>query len=436
MPLRQFAALAGAARRRGNGILEVTARGNLQIRGLTAETVPLLAGDIADAGIALAEGVAIETPPLAGVDPAEIASPLPLACAVAKGDCGTIPARRILAAKLSIIIDGGGRLHLGGVTADIRLRAFRTGGRRVVALVRRRHDEDGPSVAVVSSEEALPAVLDVLSALAGMGRGARGRDLDAAALTSRIASAADQHALSLPEPAPHPVGRHRFGDGRVVLGLGLAFGQIVAEDLQSLLEALERLGATEIRLAPDHAVLVTGLSAESADDATIVARDLGLRVSPDDPGNHIAACAGRGACASALIDTKAAARMLIGEAPTLLDGSMTVHVSGCAKGCAKPSASALGFSGAPIGYGLVVNGPASAVPSAYIGENGLKSALRRLDRAGAGGETRWRIGTVLPNTAWNRAPDRCGQTGIAMPEYDYIRRRRRHLRAFVRHHPE
>ncbi len=71
--LAELTAIADAAALCGNGILEITARGNLQIRGLTAQTVPLLSQKIADAGIAIAEGLAIETPPLAGLDPAEIA---------------------------------------------------------------------------------------------------------------------------------------------------------------------------------------------------------------------------------------------------------------------------------------------------------------------------------------------------------------------------
>src|SRR5690606_25259473 len=73
------------------------------------------------------------------------------------------------------------------------------------------------------------------------------------------------------------------------------------------------------------------------------------------------------------------AQMMVERAPALLDGSLTVHVSGCAKGCAKPGASALTITAAPIGYGLVVNGAASAAPNAYIEENTMEAALERLD---------------------------------------------------------
>lgn len=72
LTLSQFASLARSAAAHGNGILEITARGNLQIRGLRAETVGQLAADIDAAGIIIPDGPAIETSPLHGIDPEEI----------------------------------------------------------------------------------------------------------------------------------------------------------------------------------------------------------------------------------------------------------------------------------------------------------------------------------------------------------------------------
>src|SRR4051812_32309037 len=77
-----FAALAAAAQAHGNGILEVTARGNLQIRGLTTVSAVGLARDVDAMGIAVRTGVPVETPPLAGLDPQEIADPTGLAAAI------------------------------------------------------------------------------------------------------------------------------------------------------------------------------------------------------------------------------------------------------------------------------------------------------------------------------------------------------------------
>lgn len=376
--LRELIAVADAAEICGNGILEITARGNLQIRGLSAQTVPLLAAKIAEAGIGVAEGLAVETPPLAGLDISEIVNPLPLAAQL-RAAVATCQPRLILAPKLSITVDGGGHLHLGGVTADIRLRAVRIGGKTLWLLALAGTETTATRIALLDDSAALPAVMHILKTLAAMADNARAREIGAATLRAGLVSMADVDAVERVEPAPNSAGIHDLGADRRALGVGLAFGQIRSRDLRTFLEALETLGATEIRLAPDHALMVLGIAPDRVAAAQALALGHGMRAFPDDPRNHLAACAGIGACASGLIDTRATAQLLIAAAPSLLDGSLTVHVSGCAKGCAKPSASALTITAAPIGYGLVVNGPASAAPNAYIEEKTIRSAMERLE---------------------------------------------------------
>ena len=377
--------IANAAAFCGNGILEITARGNLQIRGLTAETVPLLAEKIADAGIEIAEGPAIETPPLAGLDPSEIANPVFLAERLRLTVAAHQPPLS-LAPKLSIVIDGGGHLNLGELTADIRLRAVHTGGKTLWLLALAGTEATAVRIATLEEAAVVPAVMDILESLALMGKDARARDIDPAAFNVRLASVVDPHDIESMKPAPNSAGIHELGAGRSILGVGLAFGQIQAQALRTFLEALEIVGATEIRLAPGHALMVIGIAADRITAAQALALGHRLRAFPRDPRNHIAACAGMGACASALIDTRAIAQMVIDTAPSLLDGSLTVHVSGCTKGCAKPSASALTITAASIGYGLVVNGPAFAAPNAYIEENKIRTAMAHLHKLVAEGK--------------------------------------------------
>ncbi|MGB3878843.1 MAG: precorrin-3B synthase, partial [Shinella zoogloeoides] len=117
-------ALAGLAREHGNGLIEITARGNLQLRGLTEASVPRLAEGLAAAGIVPQTGVAIEIPPLSGIDPSEIADAMPFADALRKA---IATASLTLAPKLAIVVDGGGVLSLAGMVADIRLDALANG---------------------------------------------------------------------------------------------------------------------------------------------------------------------------------------------------------------------------------------------------------------------------------------------------------------------
>ena len=67
-----FAGLCRAAREHGNGIVEITARGSIQVRGLSATSAPLFAQTIGALDIAAAEGVPVLSNALAGLDPTEI----------------------------------------------------------------------------------------------------------------------------------------------------------------------------------------------------------------------------------------------------------------------------------------------------------------------------------------------------------------------------
>ena len=60
--------------------------------------------------------------PLAGLDPSELVDPRPIAEAIREAVTSHVPPL-VLAPKLAITVDGGGRFHLGAVTADVRLTA-------------------------------------------------------------------------------------------------------------------------------------------------------------------------------------------------------------------------------------------------------------------------------------------------------------------------
>ncbi|TIM93420.1 MAG: precorrin-3B synthase, partial [Mesorhizobium sp.] len=116
--------LCESALRHGNGIMEVTARGSLQIRGLTTDSAARLAAEVDALDIAVRTGVPVETGPLAGIDPQEIADPRPLAERIRASidEAGLAPR---LGPKVSVVVDGCGQLTMDSVTADVRLAAVR-----------------------------------------------------------------------------------------------------------------------------------------------------------------------------------------------------------------------------------------------------------------------------------------------------------------------
>ncbi|MGO4438907.1 precorrin-3B synthase [Rhizobium sp. RAF56] len=375
LTVAQCRELAAAAARHGNGLIEITARGNIQIRGLRQETLTPFAADIGDAGIEVETGVTIETSALAGIDPKEHADALEIAATLREAISAMCP-QLALAPKLAIIVDGLGSLRLDDLSADIRLTAEDAGNGRWSLAIAGTAKTARPLHASLSTSEAVAAIHDVLRALARVGPRARGRDLISGLphLPREVAP-----APVAPRQRTTPIGVHRLG-ATSALGLRLAYGQIQAADLSAFLLAAERLGASEMRAAHDHALIILGLNGASVASLQALAARYGLSADAGDPANRIAVCAGAGGCASAFYRTRDVAALLIAETPAVLDGSYAVHLSGCAKGCAHPAPSTIALVGTPIGYGLVVNGSASAEPIAYIREDDLKSALQGLAR--------------------------------------------------------
>src|ERR1700683_2230162 len=72
IPFAAFTALCSAARAYGNGVIEVTSRGSIQVRGLSDSTAPQFGAAVAALNIAAQEGVAVHCNPLAGLDAEEI----------------------------------------------------------------------------------------------------------------------------------------------------------------------------------------------------------------------------------------------------------------------------------------------------------------------------------------------------------------------------
>ena len=173
MTFSQLRLLAEAAGRHGNGIVEITARGNLQLRGLKSRTIGPLSDDISRAGIIAETGVTIEVPPLSDIDPEQIADARALAASLRQTIAG-LETPLELAPKFTIVVDGGGLLSLDGLSADIRLKA-----------VHRAKEAPTWNVAIGGgkppglSERCRRRMqyhnLDMLKAVASLGHGARTR---------------------------------------------------------------------------------------------------------------------------------------------------------------------------------------------------------------------------------------------------------------------
>jgi precorrin-3B synthase len=374
VPPEAFTALCAAARAHGNGTMEVTARGSLQVRGLTPASALLFATEVAALGIAAADGVAVLAGPLRN-DAEDIIDADGLAAELRQE---IAQAHFILAPKVSVAVDGGGRLHLDALAADIRLRAVDLAGAPKL-LVSLGGDGAGATwLGAIAPECAVDVVLGLLRTMEAYGPHIR------AAEALRIGGIDAFRSLVYIEPSPAPaprppaemVGRHRLRDGLMALGIALAFGHARADALVELARLAAAHGVRSIRPAPARALMLVGVSSENADALTIAIERLGFVVCPGDPRRRIAACPGAPACASGFIDAR---RLAAALAPQLagLRAGIAVHVSGCAKGCAHRAPAALTVVGDAYGCGIIRDGTARVMPGYHVAPGGLAAEVAR-----------------------------------------------------------
>jgi precorrin-3B synthase len=365
-----FAAFCRAARDCGNGLVEVTARGSLQARGFTPVSARAFAEACRAAGIADRPGPPVHASPLGRMGPGSLVDMDALVASL-RGTVAAFTGR--VAAKVAIVVDDGGALHLDTLAADIRLRAV-SAGRFLIGVA-----GDGRSVrwlGTADEADAVAAACALLEAIARLGVVARARDLtQPARIVTRWIAPAPPAAG---RPAASFIGAHRLADGRLAAGIGLAFGQTEAEALEALSIAAGGAGASGLVPAPEHALLVLGLRAECAAAFIGTAARLGFITRADDLRRNVVACAGAPACAAALMPARAMAEEIARAAQPILARGGRVHLSGCAKGCASRDRAVLTVVGTPAGCAVVRDGHVGDVPEDIVPAGRLAAHVARL----------------------------------------------------------
>lgn len=358
--------LCKAAAMHGNGVIEVTGRGSLQIRGVTAASTAPLAAEVDALGIAVRGGVPVETGPLAGLDPAELRDPRPLAARIRDGIAQAGLDGR-LGPKVSVVVDGGGGSWMDDVQADVRLTAERDGGGVSWRLALAGNATTARPVGRLGEIAACDAALTVLADIAALGRKGRARDLAPAvpaASGARSLGRADPSGVSIP-----------LTDGRHALPVALPFGHAQAAALIDFVGQVEAIGIGEVRLSPGHSLILLGPSADAAGRAGAAARQAGLIVDADDARARVFACAGAPACASGHLAARTLAAEIAGRLPP--GAAFDLHVSGCEKRCARPAHEGLTLLGLAESAALVLESR-SREPVAVVAKSDAADAIGRV----------------------------------------------------------
>lgn len=379
IPLAAFAKLCAVAAECGNGIVEVTARGSIQVRGLSAVSAPRFAAEVAKLGIAAQDGVPVLADPLAGIAAEEIADLAGIAAELRRALARQSLETR-LTPKVSVAIDGGGALNLDAVAADIRLRARLWQGDARLQVSVGGDAASATPLGWVAVGDGAEATVRLLELLAKRGRTARARDIVASEGIApfHVAVAGllrNEISPSVACRSTEVIGTHRLRDGSYACGIGLAFGHADASWLASLIEVAEQAGAGGLVAAPAGALIAVGLRLDSVSDFFEQAELLKFIVHADDPRRRVIACAGAPLCASGHLATRAIAPRIAETAAQLDDGFATIHLSGCAKGCAHPDKAALTIVGSTAGCALVAGGSAHDAPFAVVATDELAAAI-------------------------------------------------------------
>ena len=323
------------------GRVELTSRGNVQLRGLAADAAGPLTDELFRAGLFPSPSHDrvrnVLASPLAGLDGG------PDLTAIVQGlDAGLCARARLaeLPGRFLFAVDDG-RGDVAGLGADVVARV-QAGGAVVNGLAVEgagQGQADLVTVVLACAE----AFLDIRAAEGGTAwRIADLTDGPArvrAAVAARLGLAAASCAsLSPGGPASRPVGV--VGPGGTAAVLLAPLGRLTAAQLTWL---ADRAGGRAARITPWRSVVLPDLP--DAAGVLAEAARLGFGVDAGSPWLRVTACAGRPGCASALADVQADAAGFAARWPERI-----VHVSGCARHCGRPAATQVDVTATSEGY--------------------------------------------------------------------------------------
>lgn len=330
----QLRAIAELSARHGNGLVDFSARANIQLRGVSMTTHTPLIEALRELGLVDAS-VAQETTRNILVNPfwrdgdgtMEIATRL--AELLAEG-----PA---LPGKFGFAVDLTTVPALQSASADIRIERSEAGGLMLRA--------DGMATGcAVSVEDAATRAVELarwflVSGGAPQGRGRMRRHLAGGAVLPDAFRGELRPAAQDVEPEAGPCESGFLA--------GFEFGQAHAAQLAALADA-----APAFRTTPWRMLLLGGVVNAPAVD--------GLVTAPGNALMRVFACTGAPACPQGLAPTRPLARVLARSLPA----GRRLHVSGCAKGCAMPEEADFTLTATPQGFVAAQNAKAGAAVDA------------------------------------------------------------------------
>lgn len=331
----QLSALAEAAGDYAAPVLELTSRGNVQLRSIRdAEAVGTL---LSQAGLLPSpshERVRnIVASPLSG-RVGDFPDVRPLVSALDRGLIASAPLAELPGRFLFSLDDG--RADMSAMGADVGLRHGTNGWRLLL---------DGRLTSACDSDpdSAIERVLTIARTFARIRGNAwrvaelpEGAGTLAAAVGETVAEA-PQDATSAPRAPVGWIEQRSAGDPAddlVTLGAGVPLGQLPAK-VAALLAAAEK----PVVITPWRSVLLCDLPHEDADAVLRVLAPLGLVFDERSPWLNASSCTGLPGCGRSRTDVHADVRLEVAEEiASGIHSPVHRHWAGCPRACGSPSA--------------------------------------------------------------------------------------------------
>jgi precorrin-3B synthase len=311
----QLATLARASSEFGSGTLELTARGNLQLRAITDVTA--VAEAILNVGLLPSETHErvrnIVASPLSG----RAGGRADVRAWVRELDAAICAEPRLegLGGRFWFSLDDG-HADVSSLGADVGIHVLDEG----IALLLAGRDT-GVRLAV---ENVITTLVDIAVRFTEIrGNAWRVKELDD---ITRLWPGAELGA-GFPVVTRPPVGWINQDDGRIALGAAVPLGVLPAR-VAEFLAAIE----APLVITPWRSVLVCDLDEAVADVALRVLPPLGLVFDENSPWLDVSACTGSPGCARSAADVRADAAGSLGN-----DSAGHRHFVGCERACGSPS---------------------------------------------------------------------------------------------------
>ncbi|WP_253189731.1 precorrin-3B synthase [Paraburkholderia fungorum] len=380
----QAEVIAGASARHAAGVVELTNRANLQVRGVRSGHEAALIEALVGAGLgpepmpggsvtvnasaASADDVRnVMISPAAGRDPAALVDTTQL-CAELLALLQSDTRFAALSPKFALLLDGGERLARVDHPHDVWIAASQgvEGVRFVFGLagcppeasafqsvaapqpqqVGRPNKGTGPLAAVSPAQvpALVRALLHTFLDLAA-DDATRMRHLLATHAVDTILQHAQTYVdfplsrdaslagwqRSTPADAGLRLGAHpQCKSGTWHAGGQPPLGRVDADTLRALALLARQHNTGILHITPWQSVLLPDLATDTVPAVLTALNALGLACDPSQPITRLIACAGSSGCAKSLADTKADAQQLAAQLPA----GVEVHLSGCPRSCA------------------------------------------------------------------------------------------------------